>query len=190
MWCFQILPDRINIVDYCESLIGNIPDFVRWLNGRGYKGRDYLPPTARMKDFSVMPTRTRLETMRKLGRTPVLIPDVKLVDRINAGRETFPYAYFDADHTERGRDCLKAFKAEWDEDAMVPKSTPAHNWASHAAFAFGHLAVSWELPRPRELDKIAEALKRLHERGVEDAKITVDKLLKLHRKGAGPRPGY
>jgi hypothetical protein len=188
LWCFQILPDRLNMVDYTESHIGDIEAFASWLKARGYRGLDYLPHTAKMRDFSPQPTRTRLETLRKLGRQPILVPNVKLVDRINAGRVTLASCHFDERRTERGLDCLKAFCAEWDEEANVPRQTPKHNWASYAAFAFGHLSVTWQLPQKKELDKIKEAHEKLYREGIHVTGIRVNDLIKQKTQRA--RPGY
>jgi phage terminase large subunit len=190
IWCFQLLPDRINLVDYTESHTGDIEGFAAWLKERKYNGLDYLPPSARMRDYSPSPTRTRLETMRQLGRKPILVPDVKLVDRIHAGRITLKSCYFDKMRTERGLDCLKAFSAEWDEESNVPKQTPKHNWASYAAFSFGHLAVTWQLPRTSERDKIKVELERLHRHGVNVTPLRVSDLGKKRHNSASKRRGY
>jgi len=39
--------------------------------------------------------RTRFETLVLLGRKPALVPDQSLMDGINAGRKTIPFARFD-----------------------------------------------------------------------------------------------
>jgi phage terminase large subunit len=46
---------------------------------------------------------------------------------------------------------LRAYKAEWDEDARTFKRTPDHDWASHGADAWRYLSLAWKYPaKPRE----------------------------------------
>ncbi|MCA1400060.1 hypothetical protein I6F38_28130 [Bradyrhizobium sp. BRP56] len=78
------------------------------------------------------------------------------MDGINAGRRTIPFARFDRVRTARGLDCLREYKAEWDQDNRVFKKTPDHNWASHGADAWRCLANAWRAPM-REPEKKPEA---------------------------------
>ena len=68
-----------------------------------------------------------------LGRKPELVPEQSLMDGINAGRKTIPFARFDKTRTAQGLECLRSYRTEWDEKARAFKKTPEHNWASHGA---------------------------------------------------------
>ena len=91
-------------------------------------------------------SRTRIETLFTLGRKPELAPDQSLMDGINAGRRTIPFARFDAKRCAQGLEALRAYRTEWDEKARAFKLTPAHNWASHGADAWRYLSIAWRAP--------------------------------------------
>jgi phage terminase large subunit len=88
--------------------------------------------------------RTRIETLITLGRKPALAPEQSLMDGINAGRKTIPFARFDKKRTAQG--CEGAYRTEWDEKARAFKKTPEHNWASHGADGWRCLSLSWRAP--------------------------------------------
>ena len=43
-----------------------------------------------------------------LGRKPELAAEQSLMDGINAGRKTIPFARFDKEHTKQGLECLRS----------------------------------------------------------------------------------
>lgn len=159
LWCYQIGRDDrgamfLNIVDYYEASGFGFDHFCDWLAERDYKGIDWVPHDAKVREVGAPGARSRIETLqglsRPIGRRPALVPDHKLMDGINAARKTLPLARFDAVRCAKGLECLREYKAEWDGDARVFRKTPAHNWASHGADAWRYLSVSWREPPPPE----------------------------------------
>jgi phage terminase large subunit len=144
IWCFQIEPGRVNVVDYYESSGHGLGHYCDWLDERGYHGIDWVPHDARVREFSS--GRTRLEHMQGHGRHPRVAPSHRLMDGIQAGRLTIPVAYFDIQRCAKGIECLRQYQAEWDENLRTFKRTPLHNWASHGADAWRQLGVSWREP--------------------------------------------
>ena len=99
--------------------------------------------------------RTRIETLVTLGRKPELAPNEDLMEGVNAGRKTIPFARFDAKRCAQGLESLRAYRTEWDEKARAFKKTPDHNWASYGADAWRYLSLSWRAPmRKPEPEKI------------------------------------
>ncbi len=180
IWCFQYGPGWFHVVDYIEGSNNGFDFYCNWLNERGYHGIDWVPHDAKQREPGAPGGRTRIATLIALGRKPKLCPDHKPMDRINAGRRILPRVYFDKERCARGLECLRGYKAEWDTVARTFRKTPAHNWASHGADAWGHLAVSVEMPEVKE--PTGEAKKEL-----EFGKITVSSLLKLHKRSRGDR---
>jgi phage terminase large subunit len=80
--------------------------------------------------------RTRIETLITMGRKPALVPNEDLMEGVNAGRKTIPFARFDKERTKQGLECLRSYRTEWDEKKRAFKITPEHNWASHGADAW------------------------------------------------------
>ena len=66
-----------------------------WLDERGYHGTDWFPPDVKVREAGAPGARTRFETLVLLGRKPALVPDQSLMDGINTGRKTIPFARFD-----------------------------------------------------------------------------------------------
>jgi phage terminase large subunit len=90
--------------------------------------------------------RTRIETLITMGRKPELAPNEDLMDGINAGRKTIPFARFDAKRCAQGLEALRSYRTEWDEKARAFNKTPDHGWASHGADAWRYLSLSWRAP--------------------------------------------
>ena len=175
IWCFQVVPaghkpGRLNVVDYYESSGYGFDHYCAWLDERGYHGTDWVPHDAKVRDPSAPGARSRIETLIALGRRPKLVPNQALMDGINAGRKTLPIAWFDV-RCKKGIECLRSFKAEWDDKARTYRLTPKHDWASHGAAAWRYLSLAWMFPMVKPEPKVEPM------RGVEN--ITVDELLRL-----------
>ncbi len=172
IWCHQTGPGVLNLVDYYESSGHGVDHYCKWLDERGYHGTDWVPHDARMREWGAPGARTRIETLFKLGRKPVLVPAHKLMDGINAGRKTIPLARFDKLRCAKGLECLREYRAEWDDTTRTFRKTPNHNWASHGADAWRYLSVAWQYPRLQQEEAPVEPM-----RGI--GQITVDEFLKM-----------
>ena len=95
IWCFQVYPDHIDVVDYYEGHGMGFDHYCEWLDARGYHGIDWMPHDAKVREAGAPGARTRIETLITLGRKPELAPEQSLMDGINAGRKTIPFARFD-----------------------------------------------------------------------------------------------
>ena len=69
--------------------------------------------------------------------------------RIEAARRVFPRCWFNESTTEAGRDALDYYHERKDENRNVGLG-PEHDWSSHAADAFGLMAISYEEPPVKE----------------------------------------
>jgi hypothetical protein len=150
IWCFQVNGPELQIVDYYEASGHGAEHYCEWLNEKKYRGVDWVPHDAKVREWGS--GRSRLETLRSLGRKPRVVPLHALQDGINAARITIPLVRFDAASCARGIDALKSYQAEWDENLRTFKKTPLHDWASHGADAFRYLAMSWREPIPSEVE--------------------------------------
>ena len=156
IWCFQVYPDHIDIVDYYEGHGMGFDQYCAWLDAaRATTAPTGCPTTAKMREAGAPGARTRIETLALLGRKPELVPDQSLMDGINAGRKTIPFARFDKERTAQGVESLRSYRTEWDEKTRAFKKTPAHNWASHGADGWRYLSISWRAPmREPEEEKV------------------------------------
>lgn len=150
VWLFQIDQTSIRVIDYIEGAPEDgIPDIVSKLDAKPYTyGDDWVPHDAKVMEIGTK--KTRIETLLRLRRKPRLVPDHRVMDGINAVRETLPRCWFDADKTESGLECLRQYRSEYDEKKLVFSDNPRHDWTSHAADAFRYLAMAWrELAQPK-----------------------------------------
>jgi phage terminase large subunit len=82
------------------------------VSARGYlQGKDFVPHDA------------RLETLIALGRKPVLVPDHKVEDGINAGHERFKRVWFDEARCAPGLEALRQHRVDYDEKTRAFKRT-------------------------------------------------------------------
>ena len=87
-------PDQLAIVDYYEGHGVGFDHYCEWLDAGGYHGTDWMPHDAKIREPGSPGARTRIETLITLGRKPALVPNEDLMEGINAGRKTIPFARF------------------------------------------------------------------------------------------------
>lgn len=112
-------------------------------------GEVWLPHDARAKNLQT--GKSVVEQFLENGITPRIVPNHHVRDGISAARRIFPAIRIDmtpADPstpdiavTDDLLEALKAYRREWDEDHMVFKEQPLHDWASDFADAFRYLAM-------------------------------------------------
>jgi hypothetical protein len=81
--------------------------------------------------------RTRIEVAGELGLDVTVAPKISVEDGIQAVRTLLPICWFDATLAANGVSALKSYQ-------QGKNGKPLHNWASHGADGFRHLAISIE----------------------------------------------
>jgi phage terminase large subunit len=154
IWFWQAANNEIRIIDHYESHGQAIPHYVAEIEARGYpKGVDYVPHDAKVRSLET--GRTRIETLISLGRKPMLVPNHKIMDGINAARLTMPRIWIDAVKCRDGIEALRQYRADFDEKTRAFKDAPKHDWTSHTADAFRYLCMAWrEQAKPDEKPEI------------------------------------
>lgn len=158
IWCFQIGPEGVRVVDHIESHGQALSYYAGELKARGYNGHDWVPHDARVRDLST--GRTRVETLQTLGRKPVLVPDHKVEDGINAVRVSFDKFWIDPIRCKQGLEALRQYRTDFDEKTKAFRNAPKHDWTSHSADAFRYLAMAWRemQPPPPPKDEVIKSL--------------------------------
>jgi phage terminase large subunit len=90
-----------------------------------------------------------------LGRKPVLVPDLKVEDGINAAHMMFKRVWFDEARCAPGLEALRQHRVDYDEKTIAFKKTAKEDWTSDAADAFRYVAMAW-----REIVKVPELPKK------------------------------
>ena len=142
IWFWQIAGGEIRVIDHYEAHGQALPHYAAVLASKPYRyGWDYVPHDARVRELGT--GRTRVETLRSLGRKPRLVPGHEVMDGINAARLTIPRCWFDADACRDGLEALRQYRADFDDKTRVFRDKPKHDWTSHTADAFRYLAMAW-----------------------------------------------
>lgn len=130
------------MLNYYEAVGQPLAAHVSWLRDTGYtKALCVLPHDGAMHDKVYQVTYE--SSLRDAGFQVEVIPNMgagAAYMRIEALRRLFPQIWFNADTTEPGRDALGWYHEKRDETRQIGLG-PAHDWASHAADAFGLMAV-------------------------------------------------
>lgn len=158
IWCFQVIGPQLRIVDFYQPESDDLEEWCATLNARGYVGNDYVPHDILVTEWGSK--RTRIETLRALGRKPKRIVKVSVADGLQAGRVAINSAVFaDNEAVARGIEGLKSYRREWDDDLKTFREHPVKDWAEHIGSAWRYLGLAWregqaavpEKKKPQEL---------------------------------------
>lgn len=149
IWWFQV-GKELRLID-CYSASGMpISHYHDVLKARQYKYGDwlYLPHDARAK--SLQTGRSIEQQFSGLGWRTRIVPELGLIDGIQAARLTLADCHFD-EKCREGIETLKQYQREYDEDKKCFRDKPRHDWTSHYADAFRYACLVWrEEMKPKE----------------------------------------
>ena len=131
---------RINVIDFYEARNEGLPHYVQLLQSKGYLYGDHNAP----HDIEVRELgsgKSRREVAYDLGLNFRVVPKLPLEDGIHAAQLLLPKCYFDADLCKPGLEALRQYHRAYNERVRSFRTTPVHDWSSHAADAFRYLAV-------------------------------------------------
>jgi phage terminase large subunit len=142
IWIVQFIGDEVRVLNYYEAIGQAFDDHVHWLRSNGYEDAVcILPHDGRKHDF--VHTITPQGFLGRAGFTTDVVTNQgkgAALLRIDAVRAMLPRCRFNDDTTESGRLALGAYRQKIDDVRGVGLG-PVHDWASHAADAFGLVAV-------------------------------------------------
>lgn len=141
IWWFQVSKE-LRLIDCYQANGQPIQHFHDVLKAKAYKYGEwlYLPHDARAK--SLQTGRSIEEQFRSLGWKPRIVPELGLIDGIQASRLTLADCYFD-ERCRDGIETLKQYQREYDEDKKCFRDKPRHDWTSHKADAFRYACLVW-----------------------------------------------
>ena len=102
----------------------------------------HLPHDAEARSLQTGSTLRELAD-KSLGNVSI-VPNIGLLQGINAARLMFRNCWFDDGKTEELRNCLSNYRKEWDDKRGMFKDDPLHDWSSHAADAFRYMGVVYK----------------------------------------------
>jgi len=147
IWFVQAKPGgTYAVIDYYEANGEGLDHYAKVLDEKGYKyGTHIAPHDIRVRELGT--GKSRLEIARGLGIRFDIAPNIPVQDGINAVRTILPTCWFDTDKCSPGIESLRNYRREFNDRMGDFKSSPLHDWTSHAVDAFRYFAVGF---RPRK----------------------------------------
>lgn len=150
IWFAQLAPFEYRVIDYLEGVGKHIGEYIVELQAKKYVYGDcWLPHDANNELLAA--ERTVAQQLRGAGFKTRTVTKTSIDTRIEAARLMLPLVYFDEKKCELGLEALRSYKYDVDEDTKQFSKEPLHDWASHAADAFGYMAVALKEPKNKEL---------------------------------------
>lgn len=139
--CFwQTVGQEIHYIDYYENCGEDLGHYIAVMANKPWEYQKiFLPHDARARELQTGKTREDFFMEHGYNNVVVLRPtrytlgqdDISLV-----ARPKFSRCWFDEEKCSRLLECLRAYHYDYDEKNQLLRSTPKHDWSSHAADAF------------------------------------------------------
>jgi phage terminase large subunit len=151
IWCCQFAGQTVRVLDYYEAQGQVLAYHINWLRelqrryGHGplcilpHDGVNENNVTGKRYAQHLEDAGFEVEVVKNQGRGAALM-------RIEAVRRILPRCWFNEETTKAGLSALGYYHERRDEKRGVGLG-PEHDWSSHAADAFGLMAISYEEPQ-------------------------------------------
>lgn len=140
IWLYQYVGQEPRFVGYYENRGQGLDHYAHWLQQEGQRrgfvyGTHRLPHDGGVRELGTGKSRQEVLQGYRIGRVEVS-KQQRVEDGIQAARSELALAYFDKTTCADGLKALAHYHTEWDDDRKAFRSTPHHDWSSHAADAF------------------------------------------------------
>lgn len=157
IWLGQVVGKEWHWIGYYENSGFGLDHYVDWIKSLPYRvDTHFLPHDGEARELQT--GKSRKEYLEGRGFNCEIVPRHNVDDGISAARMRFNRMWFDKENCGKGIDCLRMYRAEFDDKNQVLRTRPLHDWASHGADAFrcGVMgmddAQKAEMPKPRKLN--------------------------------------
>lgn len=147
IWIVQWVGQEIRVLDYIEGVGQVLAYYVTELRSKGYQKAICILPHDGVNENNITGKRYE-DHLRDAEFQVQVIPNQgkgAASMRIESARRIFGKCWFNEATTEAGRDALGYYHERKDETRNVGLG-PEHDWSSHAADAWGLMAVAYEDP--------------------------------------------
>lgn len=152
---FQNIGNEWHLVDYYEATGEGLAHYIAVLQNKGYVyGDHYAPFDIQVKELGS--GKSRLEMAQSLGLWFKIAPKLSIDDGINAARMRFNTLWIDENKCSRFLECIKNYQKEWNDKMGEFKSSPLHDWSSHAADMLRYWAVTDYRPQDDMLWRVSK----------------------------------
>jgi hypothetical protein len=148
IWFTQDVGREIRVVDFYECSGEGFPHYAAVLDKKGYLyGKHTAPHDIAVREIGT--GRSRLETAKSLGIAFSTAPSHGLEDGIHSTRLLFQKMVFDETRCKAGLDALAHYRRDYNSRLSEYKSSPVHDWSSHAADALRTIGVAHKVASPK-----------------------------------------
>ena len=141
IWWYQVCGQEIHLLEYYENSGEPLTHYLQLIKSKSYSyGKHIVPHDAAVHEYST--GLSRVEVARNHGIIFTIVPDIALIDGIDAVRNTLNRCWFDEIKCASGIKDLESYKKEWNDRHGCWSSRPLHNFASHGADSFRMIAIS------------------------------------------------
>jgi phage terminase large subunit len=148
IWIVQWVDKEIRVLDYIEGQGQVLAYYTNELRERGYDRCEvYLPHDG--VNTNIVTGLRYADHLRDAGFSVQVVRNQGMgaaSQRVEAVRRILPRCCFDEAKCSAGLDALANYHEKRDEGRDIGLG-PEHDWSSHAADAFGLMAVAWRDPR-------------------------------------------
>ncbi len=147
IWIAQWVGQEIRVLDYIEGIGQVLAHYTSELRSRGYRDALCVLPHDGINENSITGKRYA-DHLRDAGFAVEVVGNQgrgAAAMRIEAVRRILPRCWFNEATTEAGRDALGYYHERRDDQRNIGLG-PEHDWSSHAADAFGLMAIAYEEP--------------------------------------------
>lgn len=153
IWIVQFVGREIRVLDYYEARGQVLAEHAAWLRQKWPKAKVRLPHDgANTNNVTGKRYQDHWQDAGFDASTRENAGTGAAAQRIEAVRRLFPQMWFNEATTDAGRAALGWYHARIDEERGTDLG-PEHDWASHAADAFGLMALEYEEPR-KNVDRL------------------------------------
>ena len=152
IWLVQFIGPEVRVLDYYEAVGQEFSAHVGWLRSSGYDRAHCVLPHDGVKHDTVF-NATPEGFLRQAGFAVTTVSNQgrgAAMKRVEAARVMFPACRFNDEKTKHGREALGWYHAKIDEKRGIDLG-PEHDWSSHAADAFGLVAVFWDMEKTSKM---------------------------------------
>lgn len=148
-WMFQTVGNTVRVIDYLEGVNKSADFYVNELRSRPYTYGQSIGPSDADDPKEIVGKSWR-QAFEELGfGNWIILPKQRSVnDGINQARLLIPRCQFNVHGTrnaQAGVVGLQNYRREWDDKRKTFRDNPRHDWASHPADGFRHLALGLPL---------------------------------------------
>lgn len=142
----QRVRGEVHVIDYLEANREELAYYAKELQRRPYLyERHNLPHDATHKT-QAGGGKAIDQQLRELNVRPtVIVPNIEVLDGIQAARTLFPKCWFDEAKCGLLLQALASYRSDWDPRLGQYKREPRHDEYSHGADAFRYLAVGFRV---------------------------------------------